>query len=188
MTALAYEGDLVFIFLFLQHFFFIKMHQENNKTEKIQDQDNKTIKKRETIKETNLDRGVIKDYNHLTAKTAEEIAILRERGRSLFSKKKIYKRPTRTTRPPPPIPNEKKSEDQLKMERIQRLKDIRDYQDAITYSSKYYDDEYEYRHVILPKEIARWLPHYGLLKEDEWRALGVNQSIGWVHYMVHGNK
>jgi hypothetical protein len=41
------------------------------------------------------------------------------------------------------------------------------------------------RHVTLPKEIAQWLPHYGLLSEDEWRSLGVRQSLGWEHYMVH---
>ncbi|KAG2184872.1 hypothetical protein INT43_000785 [Umbelopsis isabellina] len=47
------------------------------------------------------------------------------------------------------------------------------------------DDDYEYRHVTLPKEIAQWLPHYDLLSEDEWRSLGVRQSLGWEHYMVH---
>ncbi|KAJ2957212.1 hypothetical protein NQZ79_g7024 [Umbelopsis isabellina] len=42
-----------------------------------------------------------------------------------------------------------------------------------------------FRHVTLPKEIAQWLPHYDLLSEDEWRSLGVRQSLGWEHYMVH---
>ncbi|KAI9278090.1 cyclin-dependent kinases regulatory subunit, partial [Sporodiniella umbellata] len=42
-----------------------------------------------------------------------------------------------------------------------------------------------FRHVILPKEIARWLPHHGLLSDEEWRMLGISQSIGWIHYMVH---
>lgn len=42
------------------------------------------------------------------------------------------------------------------------------------------------RHVILPLEIARWLPHHGLMTEEECRALGVSQSVGWQHYMVHG--
>lgn len=42
-------------------------------------------------------------------------------------------------------------------------------------------------HVTLPKEIAQWIPHKGLLSDDEWRSLGVKQSLGWEHYMVHGN-
>lgn len=55
----------------------------------------------------------------------------------------------------------------------------------IDYSEKYNDDSHEYRHVILPKEIAKMIPKDRLLTEDEWRALGVQQSRGWVHYMLH---
>jgi len=49
---------------------------------------------------------------------------------------------------------------------------------------------YEYRHVILPKEIAKKVPKGRLLTEHEWRLLGVQQSLGWVHFMIHepGNK
>ncbi|KAL0083791.1 cyclin-dependent kinases regulatory subunit 1, partial [Phycomyces blakesleeanus] len=42
-----------------------------------------------------------------------------------------------------------------------------------------------YRHVILPLQIARWIPHSDLLTEREWRSLGIRQSRGWEHYMVH---
>ena len=52
----------------------------------------------------------------------------------------------------------------------------------IHYSDKYYDDTFEYRHVILPSDIAQNLPKHRLLTETEWRALGVQQSRGWVHY------
>ncbi|GCC34598.1 hypothetical protein chiPu_0013073 [Chiloscyllium punctatum] len=55
----------------------------------------------------------------------------------------------------------------------------------IYYSDKYYDDQYEYRHVILPKELAKQVPKTHLMSEDEWRKLGVQQSLGWVHYMMH---
>ncbi|KAI9314855.1 cyclin-dependent kinases regulatory subunit, partial [Dichotomocladium elegans] len=41
------------------------------------------------------------------------------------------------------------------------------------------------RHVKLPKLISRWLPHFSLLSEPEWRALGVEQSSNWEHYMIH---
>lgn len=47
------------------------------------------------------------------------------------------------------------------------------------------------RHVTLPPEIAKLLPRDPktnlprLLSEEEWRALGVQQSPGWVHYAVH---
>ena len=55
----------------------------------------------------------------------------------------------------------------------------------IEYSEKYFDNEYEFRHVILPKEIAREIPKDKLLDEDEWRKVGVTQSRGWSHYAIH---
>uniref|UniRef100_T1IFE5 Cyclin-dependent kinases regulatory subunit n=3 Tax=Rhodnius TaxID=13248 RepID=T1IFE5_RHOPR len=55
----------------------------------------------------------------------------------------------------------------------------------IYYSEKYFDDEHEYRHVVLPKEMAKLIPKNKLLTEAEWRALGVQQSPGWMHYMSH---
>ena len=58
--------------------------------------------------------------------------------------------------------------------------------DLIYYSDKYNDDEYEYRHVMLPKELAEFAPKNRLMAEVEWRSLGVRQSPGWVHYILHG--
>lgn len=56
----------------------------------------------------------------------------------------------------------------------------------IDYSDKYEDSMYEYRHVILPREIAKLLPRPArILSEAEWRALGVQQSRGWKHYEIH---
>ncbi|XP_049819160.1 cyclin-dependent kinases regulatory subunit-like [Aethina tumida] len=60
-----------------------------------------------------------------------------------------------------------------------------DLQRKIFYSDKYSDDEYEYRHVILPKEMVKLVPKSHLMSEDEWRGIGVQQSRGWVHYMIH---
>lgn len=63
--------------------------------------------------------------------------------------------------------------------------------DQICYSDKYYDKEYEYRHVLLTKELTARvikLSNEGerLLKEEEWRNdLGVAGSTGWVHYEYH---
>ncbi|EDQ89861.1 uncharacterized protein MONBRDRAFT_18970 [Monosiga brevicollis MX1] len=57
--------------------------------------------------------------------------------------------------------------------------------DQICYSVKYFDDTHEYRHVILPKSIARHVPDDRLMTETEWRNLGVQQSRGWIHYMIH---
>eukprot|EP01065_Artemidia_motanka_P043831 TRINITY_DN6142_c0_g1_i1.p1 TRINITY_DN6142_c0_g1~~TRINITY_DN6142_c0_g1_i1.p1 ORF type:complete len:108 (+),score=32.34 TRINITY_DN6142_c0_g1_i1:86-409(+) len=62
---------------------------------------------------------------------------------------------------------------------------IRQVQDRIRYSDKYYDDTHEYRHVILPKELKKYLPKGQLFTEHEWRSLGVQQSLGWEHYMIH---
>ena len=41
------------------------------------------------------------------------------------------------------------------------------------------------RHVMLPKEIAKLVPKTHLMSEAEWRGLGVQQSVGWIHYMRH---
>ena len=54
-------------------------------------------------------------------------------------------------------------------------------QKQIYYLDKY-DDEFEYRLVVLPKDIARLVPKTHLMSESEWRNLGVQQSQGWVHY------
>lgn len=65
----------------------------------------------------------------------------------------------------------------------------------IHYSEVYEDDQFQYRHVILPKPLLRMLPKtyfnsddsgtLRLLTEQEWRGMGVTQSLGWVHYEVH---
>lgn len=52
-----------------------------------------------------------------------------------------------------------------------------DFPDDIEYSDKYYDDVYEYRHVILPKHIYKKMPRNRLLTEVEWRALGYYQNL-----------
>jgi cyclin-dependent kinase regulatory subunit CKS1 len=57
------------------------------------------------------------------------------------------------------------------------------------YSDRYEDGTYEYRHVILTVEQEKQLPRVNkvprLLTENEWRALGVQQSRGWVHFEIH---
>ncbi|CBY21515.1 unnamed protein product [Oikopleura dioica] len=59
------------------------------------------------------------------------------------------------------------------------------YQNAPYYSDKYTDEKFEYRHVHIPKDWVRRLPKERTMSETEWRELGVQQSQGWVHYMVH---
>ena len=55
----------------------------------------------------------------------------------------------------------------------------------IEYSEKYFDDNYEYRQVILPREWSKLVKDKGLLSEEEWRKLGISQSKGWCHYATH---
>mmetsp|Transcript_30686 Transcript_30686/g.89617 ORF Transcript_30686/g.89617 Transcript_30686/m.89617 type:complete len:110 (-) Transcript_30686:495-824(-) len=55
----------------------------------------------------------------------------------------------------------------------------------IEYSEKYCDELNEYRHVILPKDLAKSLPKNRVLSEGEWRGIGVQQSRGWMHYALH---
>lgn len=64
------------------------------------------------------------------------------------------------------------------------------YPDEIEYSEKYQDDKYEYRHVTLPKAVAKEMYKLTaglkrLLEEEEWRSLSVTQSRGWCHYEIH---
>ncbi|GAM19889.1 hypothetical protein SAMD00019534_030640, partial [Acytostelium subglobosum LB1] len=56
---------------------------------------------------------------------------------------------------------------------------------TVHYSEKYYDHNYEYRHVILPMDIAKMIQIGTLLTEEECRYLGIIQSEGWIHYAYH---
>jgi len=72
---------------------------------------------------------------------------------------------------------------------------INEYIEKIHYSDRYADDEYEYRHVILPKPLFKLIPKtyfnsddsgtLRLLSDAEWRGIGIQQSLGWVHYEIH---
>ncbi|MCJ1249055.1 Cyclin-dependent kinases regulatory subunit (Cell division control protein cks1) [Trapelia coarctata] len=71
---------------------------------------------------------------------------------------------------------------------------LEEFIDAIHYSGRYSDSEYEYRHVQLPKAMLKAIPKdyfdpakgtLKLLWEEEWRGLGITQSLGWEHYEVH---
>jgi len=55
----------------------------------------------------------------------------------------------------------------------------------IQYSEKYFDDKFEYRHVIVPPDRAKLVPLNKLMNEAEWKGLGIHQSKGWVHYTIH---
>ena len=73
----------------------------------------------------------------------------------------------------------------------------------IHYSDKYTDDTHEYRHVTLPsvrlikgskyvtencglmQDMRKKVPTNRLMTETEWRKLGVQQSPGWIQYMIH---
>jgi len=71
---------------------------------------------------------------------------------------------------------------------------LEEFTDSISYSARYSDDEFEYRHVQLPKPMLKEIPKdyfdpkthtLKLLWEEEWRGLGITQSLGWEHYEVH---
>ncbi|XP_059053104.1 cyclin-dependent kinases regulatory subunit-like [Achroia grisella] len=56
--------------------------------------------------------------------------------------------------------------------------------DQIQYSERYTDDVYEYRHVLLPPDVESKVPKSHLMTETEWRNLGVQQSPGWLHFLM----
>jgi len=71
---------------------------------------------------------------------------------------------------------------------------LEEFTDSLYYSPRYNDDEYEYRHVQLPKAMLKAIPKeyhdlnkgtLKLLHEEEWRGIGITQSLGWEHYEVH---
>lgn len=73
-------------------------------------------------------------------------------------------------------------------------KRILEFQDMIHYSTRYSDDNFEYRHVILPKAMLKAVPRdyfnaetgtLRILHDSEWRGLGITQSLGWEHYENH---
>ncbi|RSH85892.1 Cyclin-dependent kinases regulatory subunit (Cell division control protein cks1) [Apiotrichum porosum] len=67
--------------------------------------------------------------------------------------------------------------------------------ERIIYSERYSDDNFEYRHVILPKNMLKLIPRnyfstdesglLRILEEHEWRGIGITQSLGWQHFEVH---
>ncbi|KAJ7204286.1 regulatory subunit of cyclin-dependent kinase [Mycena rebaudengoi] len=76
----------------------------------------------------------------------------------------------------------------------EEAKKLEEYIEKIHYSDRYTDDTYEYRHVIIPKQLLRLVPKnffneelgtLRLLSEPEWRGIGITQSLGWEHYEVH---
>jgi len=79
-------------------------------------------------------------------------------------------------------------------QRKEMTRKLEEYIERIHYSDRYTDDEYEYRHVILPKQLFKMIPQeyfqpevgvLRLLSEAEWRGIGITQSLGWEHYEVH---
>ncbi|KAJ3728379.1 cyclin-dependent kinase regulatory subunit [Lentinula raphanica] len=84
------------------------------------------------------------------------------------------------------------SEEVLKLQAEQ--KKLEEILEGINYSDRYTDDTFEYRHVILPKRLLKYIPEefwdqstgaMRLLADEEWRSLGIKQSLGWEHYEVH---
>eukprot|EP00994_Dinema_validum_P003263 NODE_1751_length_854_cov_40.140373_g1380_i0.p1 GENE.NODE_1751_length_854_cov_40.140373_g1380_i0~~NODE_1751_length_854_cov_40.140373_g1380_i0.p1 ORF type:complete len:132 (-),score=21.25 NODE_1751_length_854_cov_40.140373_g1380_i0:368-763(-) len=73
--------------------------------------------------------------------------------------------------------------DHIYRETTQQL--IKSLTHKIQYSEKYCDDLFEYRHVILPKPLSKLIPKDKLLSENEWRSMGIQQSLGWEVYMTH---
>lgn len=59
---------------------------------------------------------------------------------------------------------------------------------TITYSERFRDGRYEYRHVTLPATLAAGIEDTSSpLLEHEWRSLGVQQSHGWKHAFFFKN-
>uniref|UniRef100_A0A8C9PHM0 Cyclin-dependent kinases regulatory subunit n=1 Tax=Spermophilus dauricus TaxID=99837 RepID=A0A8C9PHM0_SPEDA len=61
----------------------------------------------------------------------------------------------------------------------------------IFYFDKCFDNLYEYQHVMLPRGLPKQVAKTHLFflififNCKEWRRLGAQQSLGWVHYVIH---
>jgi len=62
------------------------------------------------------------------------------------------------------------------------------YPEKIVHSNKYSDGEYEYKHVLLPKEVFKTMEKNKILTPDEVQKLGISNSKGWEHYFVFKNE
>jgi hypothetical protein len=58
------------------------------------------------------------------------------------------------------------------------------YPDDIEYSDKYMDDHYEYRHVILPRDVYKKAPRSRLLTESVCKYSNVRNGEDWVYNKV----
>lgn len=54
---------------------------------------------------------------------------------------------------------------------------------AYEYSERYYTTTHEYRHVMCKRESTAHVIKGRRLKEVEWRAMGIQMSRGWEHYL-----
>ncbi|SAL98768.1 hypothetical protein [Absidia glauca] len=96
--------------------------------------------------------------------------------------------PPNDSKQPKPRKQEEPVDPELEQIREQMHRDVLSYSEKIRYSEIYRDDEYQYRHITLPPEIAQYLPDKKLkilLLESEYRRLGVRISSGWEHYMIY---
>lgn len=62
------------------------------------------------------------------------------------------------------------------------------YPEKIVHSKKYYDNAYEYKHVLLPKEVFKTMEKNKILTEEEVLSMGIVNSKGWEHYTVFKNE
>lgn len=58
-----------------------------------------------------------------------------------------------------------------------------------SYSKTYQDDQYDYRNVALPSSrMFASITANTLLRESEWRKIGIHQASGWVNYAISPTK
>jgi hypothetical protein len=106
------------------------MNQENNPN--LEDNNNTKLsnsKPHMTAEGLNL-----KDYNTLIPKTVAELAAIQARGRKLFVKKNYRQRKNLNALQKP----REKTKEELRLDAIQRQKDIAEYKHKIGYSTYYF--------------------------------------------------
>lgn len=100
-------------------------------------ENNSQLKQTMAVPQGTQDGTNLKEYNNLMPKTIEELKEIQARGRRLMFKKKYIKRNRYG-----PTQARQKTEEESRLESIQREKDIREFAPQIIYSKHYYGNIY----------------------------------------------
>jgi hypothetical protein len=130
----------------------IPQHQATVPTSTSSDYDHSQTKQTFTVPQRAQDGTNLKEYNNLMPKTIEELKEIHARGRRLMIKKKYIKRNRLG-----PTQERQKTEEELRLEAIQKEKDIKEFSPQIIYSKYYFGKSFSVYNVKFMKFIQVYM-------------------------------